>query len=318
MRVLVTGGAGFIGSHLCDALLALNHDVLAVDNFLTGRRDNVRHLADHPRFRLLEHDVIEPLSEGGWDVVFHLACPASPVGYGEHPLETLLVNSQGTHRILELASASNARFLLTSTSEVYGDPLEHPQKETYWGNVNPIGPRACYDEGKRFAEAITMTYLQTRGLDVRIVRIFNTYGPRNRPDDGRMIPNFITQALTGKDMTVFGEGSQTRSICYVADLVEGLLRAMFRADTTGEVINLGNPGEHTVLEYAETIQRLVGSESRIVHEMARPEEIARRQPDIAKARRMLDWEPAVHMIPGLKQTITWMQAEIAESAGGRR
>ena len=318
MKVLVTGGAGFIGSHLCDALLGLGHEVVAVDNFLTGRPANVRHLGNHPGFRLVEHDVITPLQEDGLGAVFHLASPASPVGYGQHPLETLLVNSQGTHNILELATASGARFLLASTSEIYGDPLQHPQTETYWGNVNPIGPRSCYDEGKRFAEAITTINLHTRGLDDRIIRIFNTYGPRNQPEDGRMIPNFITQALAGSNITVYGDGSQTRSICYVTDLVEGMLRAMFRPDTTGDVFNLGNPGEHTVLEYAQTIKQLVGSTSAIICTEARPEEIARRRPDISKARRVLEWEPTINMVSVLQQTIAWMEIQVAGRAGGHR
>ncbi|MBI4498380.1 MAG: SDR family oxidoreductase [Chloroflexi bacterium] len=318
MKVLVTGGAGFIGSHLCDALLALGHDVLAVDNFLTGTPDNVRHLAEHPRFRLHEQDVTEPLAEDGWQAIFHLASPASPVGYSRYPVETLLVNAQGTYRILELALACNARLLLASTSEVYGDPLVHPQPESYWGNVNPIGPRACYDEGKRYAEAITSTYQQTHGLNARIIRIFNTYGPRNQPEDGRMVPTFITQALTGQAITVFGDGAQTRSICYVRDLVDGILRAMFQPGTNGEVFNLGNPEEHTVLEYAQAIKHLVGSEADIVCTAPRPEEISRRRPDIAKARRVLGWEPTTGMTSGLQETIAWVQAQLAGRSGGRR
>src|SRR5947209_2366358 len=249
MKVLVTGGAGFIGSHLCDALIARGDEVTCVDNLLTGSADNVAHLRDEPGFRYLERDVTEPLDlECG--AIFHLASPASPVGYRTYSIETLRVNSIGTMNMLALATRHRATFLVSSTSEVYGDPLLHPQSEDYWGNVNPVGERACYDESKRFAEAATMEWIRKHDVDARIVRIFNTYGPRNSPDDGRVVPNFVIQALRGRPLTVYGDGSQTRSFAYVSDLVAGLLRAMFTDDTKGEIFNLGNPAEFTILEFA--------------------------------------------------------------------
>ena len=307
MRILVTGGAGFIGSHLCDRLIADGHEVTAVDNLITGHLANIEHLMGRNGFRWYQMDIVESLPEGQWEAVFHLASPASPVGYGEHPIETMLVNAVGTHHALEAARAGGARFLLASTSEVYGDPLEHPQPETYWGNVNPVGPRACYDEGKRFAEALTVAYVRRYQLDARIVRIFNTYGPRNHPEDGRIVPTFIRQALQSAPITVYGDGQQTRSLCYVADLIEGLMRAQFTVGTTGEVFNLGRPDEHSVLEYARLVQRLAGSESAILHVPAREEEIARRRPDITKARRVLGWEPSTPLEQGLGQTIAWFR-----------
>ena len=318
MRILVAGGAGFIGSHLCDALLAMGHQVTVLDNFITGNRDNVRHLAGNPNFTLIEHDIIQPLPDVNCDVIFHLASPASPKGYMTYPLETLYVNSIGTQRLLELAERQEARFLLTSTSEVYGDPdpARHPQDESYWGNVNPVGPRSCYDEGKRFAEALTVNYAQERGVNVRIVRIFNTYGPRNHPEDGRVIPNFVTQAIAGKPLTVYGDGAQTRSFCYVSDLVEGLIRAMFSDNTRNEVINLGNPREFTIMELAEQVQALVQSDSIIARVEARPEEIARRKPDISKAKRLLGWQPTVDLENGLKQTALWFQETLAAGSSG--
>lgn len=313
MKVLVTGGAGFIGSHLCEQLLHRGHSVTAADNFITGSPANIEHLSPMPAFDLIEQDVTKPLEACGWEAVFHLASPASPVDYSKRPIETMLVNSVGSYHLLELCRFSGARFLLTSTSEIYGDPApsEHPQKETYWGNVNPVGPRACYDEAKRFAEALTISYLREYGLDARIVRIFNTYGPRNKPQDGRIIPNFVGQAISGEPITVFGDGLQTRSYCYVSDMVEGLIRAMFQEGIRGEIINLGNPDERTVLEMAQAIKRLSDSDSPIIHLPGREEEIARRQPDISKAQRLLGWRPSVSLETGLSETIAWFRAKLA-------
>lgn len=309
MRVLVTGGAGFIGSHLCDRLMEMGHEVVAADNLLTGYRENIAHLEGHPRFRFLFHDVIEPIPEGNWDAIFHLASPASPVGYGRYPLETLLVNSIGTYRLLEMAQRCGAVFLLASTSEVYGDPKEHPQAESYWGHVNPVGPRSCYDEGKRFAEAITTTYIE-RGVDARIVRIFNTYGPRNHPKDGRIIPTFVTQALQGEAITVYGDGLQTRSYCYVSDLVDGIVQTSTQGSARGQIINLGRPDERSVLEMAQRIKAIAGSDSPIVHLPPREEEIARRCPDIRRAQRLLGWEPVVSLDEGLEKTVAWFQERL--------
>ncbi|MBI2886689.1 MAG: SDR family oxidoreductase [Chloroflexi bacterium] len=312
MRALVAGGAGFVGSHLCDALLALGHTVTVLDNYITGDPRNLAHLEASPEFRCLRHDITEPLPEAPCDAVFHLASPASPEGYGRYPLETLLTNSVGTHRLLELAARHRARFLLASTSEVYGDPLVHPQPEDYWGNVNPVGPRSCYDEGKRFAEALTVNFAAQRGVDVRIVRIFNTYGPRNQPEDGRVIPNFLTQALAGAPITVYGDGQQSRSFCYVSDLVDGLLRAMDAPGTAGQVLNLGNPQEYPILEVARLAKALTNSPSPIVHLPGRPEEITRRRPDISKARRLLGWQPTMGLEEGLRKTIPWFEARRAQ------
>jgi nucleoside-diphosphate-sugar epimerase len=310
MQILVTGGAGFIGSHLCDRLLAAGHRVTAADNFLTGRPANLAHLAGEPNFRLIEQDVSRLQPDESYAAIFHLASPASPVGYGKRPIETLLVNSQGTYHLLELARRHGARFLLASTSEVYGDPTEHPQREDYWGNVNPVGPRSCYDEGKRFAEALTINYVWEYGLDARVVRIFNTYGPRSDPEDGRIVPNFVSQAVTGRPITVFGDGQQTRSYCYVSDLVRGLEMVMFAPDLAGEVFNLGNPAEVPALEFAHLIRKLAGSDSPIVHEPARPEEIARRRPEITKATARLGWAPQVPLEDGLRATIAWFREQL--------
>jgi nucleoside-diphosphate-sugar epimerase len=311
MRVVVAGGAGFIGSHLCRRLLADGHEVLCLDNLSTGRRANIAALDDLPGFTFVEHDVTAPLPLDA-DAIFHLASPASPPGYLARPVETLLVNSQGTLQLLEQAQRNGARFLLTSTSEVYGDPLEHPQRESYWGNVNPIGVRACYDEGKRYAEALTMTFIRQHDLNGRIVRIFNTYGERSDPEDGRLVPNFVTQALRGEPLTLFGGGEQTRSLCYVRDLVEGLLRTMFSAAARGEVINLGNPEEHTVREYAERIRALCGSSAEIVHRQAAlGDDPQRRRPDITKAQRLLGWQPVVGLDEGLRATIAYFRQELA-------
>lgn len=306
MKALVSGGAGFLGSHLCDLLLQEGHEVIALDNFITGRHENLAHLEEERRFTLQEGDVCRaPLPEV--DGIFHLASPASPVGYGRYPVETMLVNSLGTHRLLELARDRGALFLLASTSEVYGDPREHPQAEGYWGNVDPVGPRSCYDESKRFAEALTMVYHRTHGLDARIVRIFNCYGPRSAPDDGRLIPNLVTQALRGEPLTVYGDGRQTRSLCYVSDLVQGLSRAMFHPQSGGQIFNLGNPDERPVLEYARLVKEITRTASDIVHLEPRPGEIARRCPDITHTRLQLGWEPATPLQEGLRATVDWFR-----------
>ena len=304
MKVVVTGGAGFIGSHLCTRLLEEGHSVLCVDNLITGSKSNIEPLLNHPHFAFLRHDVTESFPFEA-DAIFHLASPASPIGYLENPIATIMVNSQGTHQMLDQARNQKAMFLFSSTSEAYGDPLVHPQTEEYWGNVNPIGPRACYDESKRLGETLTMEYVRQFGVDARIVRIFNTYGPNSQANDGRMIPNFIIQALQDKPLTIYGDGNKTRSICYVSDLIEGLLLAMYKPDTTGEVFNLGNTEEHTVYEYAETIIRLCEASSEIIYEPARVDDPERRRPDISKARRVLGWELKVSKEEGLRRTIEW-------------
>ena len=308
MKIVVTGGAGFIGSHLCARLLQEGHSVLCVDSMLTGSQKNFTALHNHPQFTFFQFDVTQPFPFEA-DAIFHLASPASPVGYMEHPIETILVNSQGTYQMLEQARRLDALFLMASTSEVYGDPLVHPQPEDYWGNVNPVGPRACYDESKRLGETLTMEYYRQYQTNVRIVRIFNTYGPNSQLNDGRMIPNFITQALHNKPLTIYGDGSITRSICYVSDLVEGLLLAMFRPYTTGEVFNLGSTEEHTVLEFAYTIIRLCNASSSIIFEPSRIDDPERRRPDIAKAQRVLRWQPEVCMEEGLRRTIEWFSSQ---------
>jgi len=307
LKILVTGGAGFIGSHLCARLLEEGHEVLCVDNLITGSEQNIEPLRDNPRFTFLKHDVTRPFSFKA-EAIFHLASPASPVGYMENPLATILVNSQGTYHMLEQARQQKAMFLYTSTSEAYGDPLVHPQREDYWGNVNPIGPRACYDESKRLGETLTMEYYRQYQLNARIVRIFNTYGPNSQMDDGRMVPNFITQALKNEPLTVYGDGSKTRSICYVSDLVEGLLAAMFQSHTGGEVFNLGSTNEQTVLEFAHMIIRLCNASSPILFESSRIDDPERRRPDITKARTVLGWEPQVSMEEGLRRTIEWFRS----------
>jgi nucleoside-diphosphate-sugar epimerase len=308
MKVLVTGGAGFIGSHLCDALIARGDHVVCVDNFLTGDAANVAHLKCHDRFELITHDVTQPLDVKA-EAVFHMASPASPVGYRTYSIETLLVNSVGTMNMLRLATECGAQFLLTSTSEAYGDPLVHPQREDYWGNVNPIGLRACYDESKRFAEAATMEWIRKFDVNARIVRLFNTYGPFNDPQDGRVVPNFINQALRGEPITVYGAGSQTRSFCYVSDLVDGLQRAMFTPTTKGEVFNLGNPNEFTILELAELVVRITGSASPIVYQpLLFEDDPSRRRPDITKARTRLGWEPVIPLEEGIRRTAEWYRS----------
>jgi dTDP-glucose 4,6-dehydratase len=311
---LVTGGAGFLGSHLCERLLAEGHRVLCVDNLLTGRRANVAHLEGDERFRFIEHNVCLPLAvDEPLDHVLHFASPASPIDYLELPIQTLKVGSLGTHNTLGLALAKGARYLLASTSEVYGDPLEHPQRETYWGNVNPIGPRGVYDEAKRFAEAMAMAYHRYHGLEIRIVRIFNTYGTRMRLGDGRVVPAFMEQALTGQPLTVFGDGSQTRSFCFVSDLVDGIYRLLKSA--YGEPVNIGNPAEMTILDFARTILEVTGGDSEIVHEPLPEDDPKVRQPDITLARRELGWEPKVGLREGLERTVGYFRDELAARSG---
>ena len=306
MRVLVTGAAGFLGSHLCDRLLAQGYRVVGMDNFLTGNSANLAHLRSHPDFQLVLHDVTNFIElEGPLDAVLHFASPASPVDYLEHPIPTLKVGSLGTHKALGLAKAKGARFLLASTSQVYGDPLVHPQPESYWGNVNPVGPRGVYDEAKRFAEALTMAYHRYHGLDTRIVRIFNTYGPRMRPNDGRVVSNFIVQALHGEPLTVYGDGSQTRSFCYVDDLVTGIVLLFERGDA--DPTNLGNPHEFTVRELAALVLKLTGSRSEIVDRPLPVDDPRVRQPDIGRVRETLGWEPKVGLEEGLRRTIDYFR-----------
>jgi len=315
MRAVITGGAGFLGSHLCDHLLAHGWDVLCVDNLATGDARNVAHLQGHPHFEFLHHDITRPLAlDGPVDYVLHLASPASPADYLKLPIETLEAGALGTRNSLLLARAHGARFLLASTSECYGDPEVTPQPETYWGHVNPIGPRSVYDEAKRFAEALTMAFHRVHGLDTRIARIFNTYGPRMRLNDGRVLPNFIHQALTGQPLTVYGDGQQTRSFCYVADLIEGLWRLM-QADEHLPV-NLGNPHEVTILEFARLVRELAGVDVPIVHRPLPEDDPRRRCPDISKARRLLGWEPRVALEDGLRQTLAFYRAQLAAAGPG--
>lgn len=305
---VVTGGAGFLGSHLCDRLLAEGHRVVCVDNLDTGTLENIEHIRD-ARFHFLQHDLIEHVEIADpVDYVFHLASPASPIDYLRLPLHTLKVGSYGTHNALGLAKRHRARFLLASTSEVYGDPQEHPQSEAYWGHVNPIGPRGVYDEAKRYAEALTMAYHRQQGVDTHIVRIFNTYGPRMRPHDGRAIPTFVRQALQDVPITVFGEGQQTRSFCFVSDLIEGFLR-LINCDHH-EPVNIGNPGEFTILELAETIIRLTGSKSAIVYDALPQDDPAVRRPDITLAQTLLDWSPTIELEEGLRLTLAAMGHEV--------
>jgi dTDP-glucose 4,6-dehydratase len=308
-RAVILGAAGFIGSHLADRLLSEGWRITGVDNLITGTRRNLEHLAREPRFDFVEADICAPLDvRGGIDAVLDFASPASPIDYLKHPFATLHVGSVGVENALELAKRAGAVFLLASTSEVYGDPLEHPQRETYWGNVNPIGPRAVYDEAKPFAEAITMAYRRYEKVDVRIARIFNTYGPRMRLDDGRVVPNFVAQALRGGPITVYGDGTQTRSFCYVEDNVEGIWRLL--RSSYQDPVNVGNPHELTILEFAREVQRLVGTRVEIVHE-ALPEDDPRvRKPDISRAREVLGWEPKVPFDEGMRRTIAWFRERV--------
>jgi len=309
-KVIVTGGAGFIGSHLCEALLEKGHEVSCIDNLLTSSEENISQLKDNSQFKFINHDVIQPLPDDlSADYVFHLASPASPnhhskISYHALPMETMQVNTTGTLNILRFAEAKNAKFLFTSTSEVYGDPLEHPQKEEYRGNVSTTGPRSVYDESKRFGETLVSYFWREKNLDARIARIFNTYGPRMRKDDMRMISIFITEALANKPITIFGDGEQTRSLCYISDTVEGLMRLMFTENTKGEVVNIGSANEHTVLEYAEIVKKLTDSTSETIFSENLPEDDPlRRRADITKAKQLLDWEPKVSLEEGLRKMI---------------
>jgi UDP-glucuronate decarboxylase len=308
MRVLVTGGAGFLGSHLCDRLIGQGHDVLCLDNFFTGRKSNIEHLLGNPRFELVRHDVIDPFKYEV-DRIYNLACPASPPHYQYNPIKTTKTSVMGAINCLGLAKRVKARVFQASTSEVYGDPTVHPQPESYWGNVNPIGRRSCYDEGKRCAETLFFDYHRENGVDIRVVRIFNTYGPRMNPDDGRVVSNFIVQALRGQDITVYGDGSQTRSFCYVDDLIEGFLRLMEQTATVGPV-NIGNPGEFTMLELAEVVLKQVGGKSKIVHKDLPADDPKQRQPDITLAKKYLQWEPKVPLEEGIEKTIEYFRGEV--------
>jgi dTDP-glucose 4,6-dehydratase len=314
VRVLVTGGAGFLGSHLCDALLAGGHSIVCADNLLTGRVENTAHLRHEPRFEFRQHDVCLPFDFGKVDYIFHFASPASPVDYLQHAIETLQVGSVGTMNCLELAKKYGAKFFLASTSECYGDPLEHPQKETYWGHVNPIGPRSVYDEAKRFAEAVTMAYHRYHNVDTHIVRIFNTYGPRLQLNDGRVISNFMKQALLGEDLTVYGDGSQTRSFCYVSDEVAGIL-ALANSDEH-EPTNIGNPSEFTILECAKVVLEVTSSRSKIRFEPLPQDDPKQRKPDISKAKTLFGWEPKIDLRSGLRMSLDYFRSAAADKAAG--
>jgi len=306
MRILLTGGAGFIGSHLCDLLIRNGHSIICMDNLITGKKENIQHLLDNPNFKFIEHDVTKYIDiKEKIDYVLHFASPASPVDYLKYPIKTLKVGSLGTHNALGVAKKHGAKFLLASTSEVYGDPLVNPQPETYWGNVNPIGPRGVYDEAKRFAEAITLAYHRSHGIDTKIVRIFNTYGPNMRDHDGRAIPNFIDQALKGEALTVYGNGSQTRSFCYVSDLIDGIYKLM--NSDLNEPVNIGNPNEMTLIDLAKKIIQLTGSKSKIEYKPLPINDPKVRRPDIAKAKKELNWQPVVALNDGLKTTINWFE-----------
>ena len=311
MRILVTGGAGFIGSHLCDRFLQEGHEVICLDNLITGSTDNIAHLAGHSKFSFIKHDVTHYIfAEGKIEAILHFASPASPVDYLQYPIQTLKVGSLGTHKALGLAKEKKAIFLLASTSEVYGNPLIHPQKEDYWGNVNPIGPRGVYDEAKRFAEAMAMAYHRYHGVDTRIARVFNTYGPRMRLNDGRVVPNFIYQALRGEDLTIYGDGFQTRSFCYIEDLVEGMIRLLFSREN--EPVNLGNPQEYSIQDFAKVILQVTGSRSRIVYQSLPTDDPRVRKPDISRARAVLGWDPKVELKEGIGKTIAFFQKKLEE------
>jgi dTDP-glucose 4,6-dehydratase len=310
-RVLVTGGAGFLGSHLCDALLSEGWSVVAADNLLTGRRANLTHLSSNPSFEFVEQDICEPFDVGKVDYVFHFASPASPVDYSEHGIATLKVGSLGTFHALDVARKYGAKYFVSSTSECYGDPLEHPQKETYWGHVNPIGPRSVYDEAKRFTEAVTMAYRRYHNVDTRIVRIFNTYGPRMQLNDGRVVPNFMKQALRGEDLTVYGDGQQTRSFCYVSDEIDGFLR-LAKSDEHLPV-NIGNPNEFTILECAQVVLKVTGSKSRLRYEPLPQDDPKQRRPDIGKARQLLGWEPKIGLEEGLRLSLDYFRKAVADA-----
>ncbi len=315
---LVAGGAGFIGSHLCEALLGLGHDVICVDNLFTGTIASIERLADDPRFTFTEHDVTSPLRiSRKLDLIFNLACPASPPHYQADPVHTMLTSVVGTSNLLELAERHQARFLQASTSEVYGDPEEHPQREDYWGHVNPTGPRACYDEGKRAAEALCFDMLRAGRVDVRVARIFNTYGPRMRPDDGRIVSNLIVEALRGDPLTIYGSGKQTRSFCYVADLVEGLIRLSTVEPNPGAPVNLGNPAEFTILELAEMVLRAIPSPSKMAHLPLPTDDPQRRRPDISRAQHLLAWTPRVPLSEGLPPTIAWFTGQLERAQRDR-
>jgi|UniRef100_A0A7C5EQS9 UDP-glucuronate decarboxylase len=309
-RILVTGGAGFIGSHLVETLLNQGHEVLSLDNYFTGSKENLKHLRDRPELELIRHDVVNPIMLEV-DQIYHLACPASPVHYQYNPVKTIKTNVMGTLNMLGLAKRVKARILLASTSEVYGDPKVHPQKEDYWGNVNPVGPRSCYDEGKRVAETLMMDYHRQNGVDIRIARIFNTYGPRMALNDGRVISNFCVQALTGRDLTIFGDGTQTRSFCYVSDLVEGLVKLMNR-EGCHEPVNLGNPEEYQVMELAQKILSLTHSPAKLVFQPLPQDDPVKRRPDITRAREVLGWEPRVSLDQGLRETIAYFAWKLAQ------
>jgi dTDP-glucose 4,6-dehydratase len=316
VRTLITGGAGFIGSHLCERLLQRGHEVICIDNFITGTAANVEHLSNDPRFAFRHHDISQPLTiEGPLDNVLHFASPASPVDYLHYPIQTLKVGSLGTHNALGIARAKGARFMIASTSEVYGDPEVHPQREEYWGNVNPVGIRGCYDEAKRFAEAIVMAYHRAHNLDTRILRIFNTYGEKMRLDDGRVLPNFMGQALRGEPLTVYGDGSQTRSFCYVSDLVDGIEK-LLEADFH-EPVNLGNPDEVTILQFAKEVLALSGSKSEIAFKPLPQDDPKVRKPDISRARKLLGWEPRVSRQEGMKRTLEYFQRKLAQQRPGK-
>jgi len=309
--VLITGAAGFIGSHLCDRFVKEGFFVIGMDSFLTGTPDNIAHLFGNHNFKFLKYDVTQYIYvKENIDIILHFACPASPVDYLRHPIHTMKVDSLGTLHTLGLAKAKGARYVFASTSEIYGDPEVHPQPETYWGNVNPVGPRSVYDEAKRFSEALTMAYMREHGLDVRIVRIFNTYGPRMRMNDGRVVPNFITQALKGEPITVYGDGTQTRSFCYIDDLVDGIYRVATRPDLKGEIFNLGNPEEYKIIDFARIIKELLKSPSEIIFKPLPQDDPKRRRPDITKAKKILDWKPKTSLKEGLGKTIEWFRKKL--------